>query len=57
MVLARERKKPRSIPSMLTERKQAKRSHNISHTDFKTKHATNAECGGIGLKYVNHQSM
>jgi hypothetical protein len=57
MVLARERKKPQSIPSMLTERKQAKRSHNISHTDFKTKHATNVACGDISLKYANHQSM
>ena len=57
MVLARERKKPKSIPSMLTERKQAKRSHNISHTDFKTKHATNVACGDIGPKYASHQSM
>jgi hypothetical protein len=50
-------KKPQLIPSMLTERKQAKRSRNTSHLDCKIKHATNVACGNICPKHVSHQSM
>jgi hypothetical protein len=42
---------------MLTKRKQGKKSHDTSHMDCKTKHATNLVCWDTGSVYNNHKRM